>query len=79
MSRTNSSSVSWSVGPIDDLTSTQCSSIAENVPDAEIGPESFGSIMTTIDVRAIRSSCFIPSEFLVVLSRLRERVHNPPP
>ena len=45
---------------MDDPTSAQCSSAEENVPDAEISPESFGSIMTTTDLGAIRSSCFIP-------------------
>ena len=50
-------------------TPVQHPSAKEDVPEVEIGLESFGSVMTIIDLRTIKSFCFIPSEFHVELAR----------
>ena len=39
--------------------------------------KSFGSIITTMGLDTIQSSCFIPSEFHIELAIPQERVHNP--
>ena len=53
------------------------SPVEEDVPCTEIGPESFRSILTIADLDILQGSCFIPSEFQMVLVGLQERVHNP--
>ena len=54
------------------------SPIEEDVPCIQIGPKSFGSVLTIAYLDALRGSCFIPSEFQMVLEGPQERVHNPP-
>ena len=54
------------------------SSIGENVSGTEIGPESFGSVMTIADHDTLWGSCFILGEFHMVLTGPQERVHHPP-
>ena len=56
---------------------SQSSSIGERV-GGETGPKSFGSVMTVIDLETLRSFCFIPDEFRLVLATSGERVHVPP-
>ena len=57
---------------------SQGSSIGENVSGIEIGPKSFGSVMTIADLNTLRSSCFVHDEFRMALAHPQERVHNPP-
>ena len=54
------------------------SPIKEDVPCTEVNPESFGSALTIADHDTLRGSCFIPSEFQMVLVGPERRVHNPP-
>ena len=78
MSKTDSPRVSWSVGPVNDPTPILRPSTEKDVPETEIDPKSFRSIMIAMDLGTIQISCFITSEFCIKLVRPQERVHNPP-